>query len=29
MTDNTVQKMHLVCHHCNATDRVRSEKLQA
>ena len=29
MTDNTVQKMHLVCPHCNATNRVPSDKLQA
>ena len=29
MTENTVQKMHLVCPHCNATNRVPSNKLQA
>ena len=29
MTDNKVQKMHLVCPHCNATNRVPSDKLQA
>ena len=29
MTENTVQKMHLVCPHCNATNRVPSDKLQA
>ena len=29
MTDNTVQKMHLVCPHCNATNRVPSDKLLA
>jgi len=29
MTDSTVQKMHLVCPHCNATNRVPSDKLQA
>lgn len=29
MTDNTVQKMHLVCPHCNATNRLPSDKLQA
>jgi thioredoxin 2 len=29
MTDTTVQKMHLVCPHCNATNRVPSDKLQA
>jgi thioredoxin 2 len=29
MTDNTAPKMHLVCPHCNATNRVPSDKLQA
>ena len=29
MTESTVQKMHLVCPHCNATNRVPSDKLQA
>ena len=29
MTENTVQKMHLVCPQCNATNRVPSDKLQA
>jgi len=29
MTDSTVSKMHLVCPHCNATNRVPSDKLQA
>ena len=29
MTENTVQKMHLVCPHCNATNRVPADKLQA
>ena len=29
MTENAVQKMHLVCPHCNATNRVPSDKLQA
>ena len=29
MTDTTVTKMHLVCPHCNATNRVPSDKLQA
>ena len=29
MTDSAVQKMHLVCPHCNATNRVPSDKLQA
>ena len=29
MTDSTVSKMHLVCPHCNATNRVSSDKLQA
>ena len=29
MTESTVQKMHLVCSHCNATNRVPSDKLQA
>ena len=29
MTENTIQKMHLVCPHCNATNRVPSDKLQA
>ena len=29
MTDSTVQKLHLVCPHCNATNRVPSDKLQA
>ena len=27
--ESTVQKMHLVCPHCNATNRVPSDKLQA
>ena len=29
MTDSTASKMHLVCPHCNATNRVPSDKLQA
>ena len=29
MNDTTVTKMHLVCPHCNATNRVPSDKLQA
>jgi len=29
MTESIVQKMHLVCPHCNATNRVPSDKLQA
>ena len=29
MTDSTVQKMHLVCPHCNATNRAPADKLQA
>ena len=29
MTEITVPKMHLVCTHCNATNRVPSDKLQA
>ena len=29
MNDATVSKMHLVCPHCNATNRVPSDKLQA
>ncbi len=29
MTDATVQKIHLVCPHCNATNRVPLDKLQA
>jgi thioredoxin 2 len=29
MTESTVQNMHLVCPHCNATNRVPSDKLQA
>ena len=29
MTDTVIQKMHLVCPHCNATNRVPSDKLQA
>ena len=29
MTESIVQKIHLVCPHCNATNRVPSDKLQA
>jgi thioredoxin 2 len=29
MNDTTVTKMHLVCPHCNATNRVPFDKLQA
>jgi len=29
MTDTTAQKMHLVCPHCNATNRVPADKLLA
>ena len=29
MTNSTASKMHLVCPHCNATNRVPSDKLQA
>ena len=29
MTEITVPKMHLVCTHCNATNRVPADKLQA
>jgi len=29
MTNSTVSKLHLVCPHCNATNRVPSDKLQA
>ncbi len=29
MTESIVQKMHLVCPHCNATNRVPSDKSQA
>ena len=29
MTHSTASKMHLVCPHCNATNRVPSDKLQA
>jgi thioredoxin 2 len=29
MTQSTIQKIHLVCPHCNATNRVPADKLQA